>query len=338
MVARLVTALTTATALSQRLQAVMATTARNDPMPVLTGPGGVLDPGHATIIPPGGQIPALETITVTMPAAQVAGTAFTVTGTYANGLPAALDWSLGGGIWTASTGAAPSGGTFSIPGVVVTTVNASQTVQVRDRVLLNIIGTSAPFAVTAAAAATPGTMLATFAGAAGSVPVGVVAATGALPTLDGAGHLPLPANSQSVWLPALASDGLYTITLAAPSLLSFLIRSNAISASPSGYYTDGASIQKVTNGGWAGTVAGSGAAPASSIWTASMNGPVLTFANANSFSLTATDSTYLADGYLSFSTKAQSALVVSVLYQTFAQADAAYLAAHPLGMTITGVG
>ena len=52
MVARLVTALTTAAALSQRLQTLMASTTGSNPMPVLTGPGGVLDPGHATIILP----------------------------------------------------------------------------------------------------------------------------------------------------------------------------------------------------------------------------------------------------------------------------------------------
>ena len=183
-----------------------------------------------------------------------------------------------------------------------------------------------------------GTMLANFAGAAGSAPVGVAAATAPVPTLDGAGNLPLPANSLQVWLTGLARDGLYTVTLAAPSLLAFLVRSSAIVAAPSCYYTDGAFIGKLANGSYAGGVASGGIISPSRVWTFSLNGPVLTLGNADAFLLTGTDSTYAADGYLAFRTQAQPALVQSVLYQTFAQVDAAYLAAHPPGMTITGVG
>ena len=94
-----------------------------------------------------------ETLTVTTPGAQVAGTGFAVAGTYANGTPAALDYSLDGGTtWAAASGPTISGGSYSIPGVVVPTANASQVVKVRDHGAQSIVGVSGAFAVSAAAA------------------------------------------------------------------------------------------------------------------------------------------------------------------------------------------
>lgn len=94
----------------------------------------------------------IETITVNTPAAQTAGTAFSVSGTYANGTPAALDYSLDGGTtWTAATSPTISGGTYSFGGVTVASANASQTVKVRDHGNTSVVGTSGAFAVNAAA-------------------------------------------------------------------------------------------------------------------------------------------------------------------------------------------
>ena len=101
-------------------------------------------------------VTAVETLTVTTPGAQVAGTGFAVAGTYANGTPATLDYSLDGGTtWTAASGPTISGGSYSIPGVVVPAANASQTVRVRDHGAQSVVGVSGAFAVTAAAGAGP---------------------------------------------------------------------------------------------------------------------------------------------------------------------------------------
>lgn len=102
-----------------------------------------------------------ETLTVNNPGAQVAGTSFTVTGTYANGTPTAMDWSINGGSsWNAAASPTISGGTYSFAGVSVPSANASQTVMVRDHNAISIMGTSASFVVSAAYAITvntPGT-------------------------------------------------------------------------------------------------------------------------------------------------------------------------------------
>lgn len=90
-----------------------------------------------------------QSITVNTPSAQTAGTAFTVSGTYSNGTPTALDWSINGGsTWNAATTPTISGGTYSFGGVTVPSANASQTVMVRDHTTL-AAGTSASFVVNA---------------------------------------------------------------------------------------------------------------------------------------------------------------------------------------------
>lgn len=89
-----------------------------------------------------------ETISVTTPGAQVAGTAFTLAGTYANGTPTALDYSLDGTTWTAAISPTISGGNFSFS-LTIASANASQTVKVRDHTNTSVIGTSGAFAVNA---------------------------------------------------------------------------------------------------------------------------------------------------------------------------------------------
>ena len=137
---------------------------------------------------------APETLTVGAIGAQVAGAAFTIPGTYANGLPASLDYSLDGGTsWTTASSPTISSGSYSIPGVVVAAANASQVVRVRDHGAQSVVGTSAAFAVSAA----PSGTTITFAGAAG-VPAGNQVLTaydnGTLSNygLDGSGSLLLP--------------------------------------------------------------------------------------------------------------------------------------------------
>jgi hypothetical protein len=98
-----------------------------------------------------------QTITVTSPGTQTAGTSFSVSGTYTNGTPTALDWSINGGsTWNAAASPTISGGTFTITGVTVPSANASQTVMVRDHTTL-VSGTSASFNVNAAYALTVNT-------------------------------------------------------------------------------------------------------------------------------------------------------------------------------------
>lgn len=108
--------------------------------PASTGTGGT---GTTTPTP---------TIAVTTPAAQTAGAAFTVSGTYANGTPSALDVSTNGGsTWTAVT-AGIGGGTFSFS----LTIAAAGTyaIRVRDRNNTGVVGTSGTFTVAAASTGT----------------------------------------------------------------------------------------------------------------------------------------------------------------------------------------
>ena len=95
-----------------------------------------------------------ETITVNTPASQAAGTAFALSGTYANGTPAALDYSLdGGSTWVAAATPTIAGGNYSFS-LTISTANASQVVKVRDHTNTTIIATSAAFAVAAGSAPT----------------------------------------------------------------------------------------------------------------------------------------------------------------------------------------
>ncbi len=135
----------------------------------------------------------VETLSVNAIPQQTAGTAFTVTGTFANGSPTQLDYSSDGGTtWTTATGATTTtpANTFSIPNVVVAAASSAQTIKVRDRAAQGIIGTSAAFVVVAAAASALSSPL-VFTGAAGA-PTGKLALTGSNTsgfTLDGSGGL-----------------------------------------------------------------------------------------------------------------------------------------------------
>jgi hypothetical protein len=96
-----------------------------------------------------------ETLTVNNPGTQTANTAFSVSGTYANVTPTALDWSINGGSsWNAAASPTISGGTFSFSGVTVPSANASQTIMVRDHTNTSITATSASFVVNATATQT----------------------------------------------------------------------------------------------------------------------------------------------------------------------------------------
>jgi hypothetical protein len=96
-----------------------------------------------------------QAITVNTPATQTVGTAFAVTGTYANGTPTALDYRLSddpAGQWTQVATATISGGNFSFS-VTPATASAGRTISVRDRTT-QVSGTSGTYAVNAAGGAT----------------------------------------------------------------------------------------------------------------------------------------------------------------------------------------
>lgn len=130
---------------------------------------------------------ATQAITVATPATQTVGTAFNVTGTYANGTPAALDYRLSddaAGVWTQVATATISGGAFSFS-VTPATASVGRTISVRDRTT-QVSGTSGTYVVNAAAApstnynvtlvtaASPGFPTAQSAGwTSGEAPVGV---------------------------------------------------------------------------------------------------------------------------------------------------------------------
>jgi len=98
-----------------------------------------------------------QTITVNTPSAQTAGTPFSVSGSYANGTPTALDWSIDGGTtWNVAASPTIGGGTFSFGSVTVPSANVSQNVKVRDHTT-SVVGTSGTFVVNAAEAITVNT-------------------------------------------------------------------------------------------------------------------------------------------------------------------------------------
>ena len=89
-----------------------------------------------------------ETVTLTQPANQTVGAAFTVAGTYTNALPTALDYSLDGGTtWSAASSPTIGGGTYSFS-LTIGSANASQTLKVRDHTSGVASATSAAFSVT----------------------------------------------------------------------------------------------------------------------------------------------------------------------------------------------
>ena len=86
-----------------------------------------------------------QSVTVTTPSTQTAGAAMTVSGTYANGTPTALDYQIDGGAWTAATSPAISAGTFSFS--ITAPAAGSHTIGVRDKTTL-VSGTSGSFSTT----------------------------------------------------------------------------------------------------------------------------------------------------------------------------------------------
>ena len=106
----------------------------------------------AELLALGSGITPAETLAITTPAAQTAGTAFALTGTYTNGPPPALDWAPDGSTWTACAASTISGGAFSCGGVTIAAANAAQTMRVRDHATTTITATSAAFVVNAAGA------------------------------------------------------------------------------------------------------------------------------------------------------------------------------------------
>lgn len=98
---------------------------------------------------PGSSASPAQQITVNTIATQVAGTAFNVTGAYANGTPGGLEYSINGGQSYVPASAVITGGTFTITGVSVPTASSSQVVLVRDTTT-KVVGASAAFLVNAA--------------------------------------------------------------------------------------------------------------------------------------------------------------------------------------------
>ena len=96
-------------------------------------------------------VATVETLTVVTPAAQVVGTAFTITGTYTNATPVSLDYSVDNGAnWIAASTYTISSGNYSITSVVISAANNSQVIKVRDHMAQSVIASSGAFAVTAA--------------------------------------------------------------------------------------------------------------------------------------------------------------------------------------------
>lgn len=95
---------------------------------------------------------AAQAITVNTPASpQVVGTPFTVSGTYVNGTPTALQYHLSddaGGVWTDVASPTISGGTFSFSQNPAS-ASAGRTISVRDKTTL-VSGTSGSYTVNAA--------------------------------------------------------------------------------------------------------------------------------------------------------------------------------------------
>lgn len=112
----------------------------------LTGNTAVTAVSGALVV--GGSAPPAETIAVDTITAPAASTAFTVSGTYTNGPPTALDYSSNGGsTWTAAT-ATISGGTYSFSAAGLAA--GTYTIEVRDHNNTSVVGTSNSFTIAAA--------------------------------------------------------------------------------------------------------------------------------------------------------------------------------------------
>ncbi len=133
----------------QYLQKLIAYLGGTYTPPATTTPTTPTTPGTGTGT---GTTPApAQTISVATPAAQVAGVAFTVSGSFANRTPLALDASTNAGATWTGVAATISGGAFSFP---LTIANAGNyTLSVRDRTTL-VSGGSGAFTVAAAPATT----------------------------------------------------------------------------------------------------------------------------------------------------------------------------------------
>lgn len=99
-----------------------------------------------------------ETISVATPAAQTAGAAMTVSGTYTNGPPTALDVQFDSAGWVAAASPTIAGGSFSFS--VTAPAAGTHTVSVRDHAAITVFGTSGSF-TTGTTALAIGTMTAT---------------------------------------------------------------------------------------------------------------------------------------------------------------------------------
>ena len=91
---------------------------------------------------------AAETIAVTTPGTETAGTSYTYSGTYTAGPPTALDYQFDSAGWTAATSPTISGGAFSFTATAPPA--GSHTLSVRDHTNTAVTGTSGSFTTTAA--------------------------------------------------------------------------------------------------------------------------------------------------------------------------------------------
>ena len=164
----------------------------------------------------------VETLAVNTPGTVTAGAAMTVSGTYANGTPAALDYQIDGGTWVAAASPAIFGGTFSFS--ITAPASGSHTVGVRDHAVITTAVTSGSFTSATGnsiAIATPGVVLAgramTLTGTyAGTAPSGLNIA------FDGGGY-------GAVGSPTIGG-GAWSATITAPALGSHTVSVQEASA------------------------------------------------------------------------------------------------------------
>ena len=163
--------------------------------------------------------------------------------------------------------------------------------------------------------------------------------------MNGQGKLALQPSAGFGMFPGTVPDGYVTVTLDAPGTPAFIIRgSNAQPANA--YYMD-------ANGGNLGVFALQGGAyqrvvtlpgggvPVGTAWVLHTSGDLIEVSVDGTLRLSVHDPEYTLPGRLGFHAITGAAgpvTIASILVQTAAQVDAAYAAAHPPAMTITGVG